>query len=111
MFKKFFHIGLAILAGMLVLAAMGLGSGAGAGSSSEVVTNSVIVYPGISTSAASYCPSGTYALGGGAELSNGEILSGTPLAYPGSVPTGWYVVASSETTVSLKVWAICINLS
>jgi len=111
MFKKSFHIGLTIVAGMLLLAVMGMGSGTEAGSSSEVVTNSVIVHPGVSTSAVAYCPTGTFALDGGAELSNGQILSGNPLAYPGSAPTGWYVVANTETTVSLKVWAICVTQS
>jgi len=111
MYKKSFRISLMILAAMLLLAVMGFGSGAQTGSSSVVVANSVIVYPGVSTSAVAYCPSGTFALDGGAELSNGQILSGNPLAYPGSAPTGWYVVANSETTVSLKVWAICVMQS
>jgi len=60
MFKKSFHIGLTIVAGMLLLAVMGMGSGTEAGSSSEVVTNSVIVHPGVSTSAVAYCPTGTF---------------------------------------------------
>jgi len=111
MYKRSFRISLMILAVMLLLAAMGFGGGAQTGSSSEVVTNSVIVYPGVSTSAVAYCPSGTFALDGGAELSNGQILSGNPLTYPGSAPTGWYAVAITETTVSLKVWVICVTQS
>lgn len=58
------------------------------------------------TTATANCPAGTYAIGGGATLSN-EELSEVNDSGPTATHTGWSATAFGEAGTSVKVTAIC----